>query len=117
VVTRRAAVGAGIAVVVAVLLVSNDFARRNSAASRVGEWYALHTARGNCARRFDDERFYTQFELIICRRSGRPFTCWELPVGLTALEGGLHKVELRHGRFDSACKAALSMLTQAGLRP
>jgi hypothetical protein len=116
-VTRRAAAGAAIAVAVTVLLVGNDFSRDDSASGRVGEWYALHTARGNCARQFDDERFYTQFELIICRRSGQPFTCWELPVGLATLEGGLHKVELRHRRFDSACKAALSMLSQAGLRP
>jgi hypothetical protein len=111
------AAGAATAVVVAMLLVGNDFSRHSNASARVGEWYALDSRRGNCARRFDDDRFYTQFELIICRRSGQPFTCWELPVGLTALEGGLHKVELRHRQFDSACKAALSILSQAGLRP
>lgn len=115
--TRRAAVSAATAVVVAVLLVGNDFSRRNNASGRVGEWYALHSPRGNCARQFADDRFYTQFELIICRRSGQPFTCWELPVGLTRLEGGYHKIELRHRRFDSACKAALRILSQAGLRP
>lgn len=113
--TWALAVGAVVAVVVIPLLVE-EYSSRSEPGS-VGEWYALESPRGNCARRYAEDRFRAQFELVICRRSARPFTCWELPVGLNTIKGGYHKIELGRRRFDSACTAALQKLTEAGLRP
>lgn len=106
--------------VVAVLL-ANHFYGRSDASSdgSVGEWYALNSPYGNCARRYYHHTLQTQYDydLVICHRAGRPYTCWERPVGLQTLEGGYHKVDLTQRQFDAECKTALGRLRRAGLRP
>jgi hypothetical protein len=106
-------------VALAVLLGAALLAERlsnSSSGSAVGEWYQLKSPYGRCARLYRDDPLQ-QFELVICRRDSNPFTCWERPVGLSTLEGGVHRVELRRRDFDAACDDALRNLTAAQLRP
>src|SRR5690242_21019631 len=100
----------------AAVLAAQHFLASSDSAGSTGEWYALNSPYGNCARLYKDQPLQ-QFEFVICRRSGHPFTCWEREVGLKTLEGGFHKVELRRRRFDADCRAALASLSRSGLRP
>jgi hypothetical protein len=113
-VTWRVAVVA-LAVLFGAVLLSERLSNPDSGRT-VGEWYQLRSHHGRCARLYRDDPLQ-QFELVICRRVSEPFTCWERPVGLSTLEGGFHKVELRRRSFDNACGDALRKLTAAQLRP
>jgi len=108
------------AVVLAVALANHSHPRSGSAiGGSIGEWYALNGPYGNCARRNYQHTIQTQYDydLVICHRAGRPYTCWERPLGLQTLQGGYHKVDLSQRRFDAECKTALQKLRSAGLRP
>jgi hypothetical protein len=120
-VNRRVAIVLVASAVVLVVALANHFHPRSGSASggSIGDWYALNGPQGNCARRYYQHTIQTHYDydLVICRRAGRPYTCWERPVGLQTLQGGYHKVDLTHRQFDAECKTALEKLRSAGLHP
>ena len=67
---------AAAALVVAALIPEHFLSRSDNSVRPTGEWYALNSPNGNCARLYKEEPLQ-QFEFVICRRSGQPFTCWE----------------------------------------
>ena len=80
-VNRRVAIVLVASAVVLVVALPNHFHPRSGSASggSIADWYALNGPQGNCARRYDQHTIQTHYDydLVICHRAGRPYTCWE----------------------------------------